>query len=227
MYVRGCVERAGRHTSVPGPAPKSCEVCQTADVPPFPARTMFVATTSIETRAGRVNLKWTIAWSRNPSPFGLTVVSRRRSPANGADPFVTCRSCSAGASASAARNSAVTRYPGRLQIPYLPLNTRIIGASILTSDEAAPHLCPARARAGPAGWRHRAPARPERRHALREGRARSDHDPGARTRRGDREHHERVRDDQRPDRRRRHRADRDRGRVVEGEDRHRDDLGWH
>jgi hypothetical protein len=53
---------------------------------------MFVATTSSETRAGRVSRKRTIALSRKPSPFGLTVVSSRRSPANGADPFVTRRS---------------------------------------------------------------------------------------------------------------------------------------
>ena len=80
MYVRGWVEGAGRQVSVSGPGPKRRDVCQTVDVPPLPARTMFVATTSIATRAGRVRRKWTTALSRNPSPFGLAVVSSGRSP---------------------------------------------------------------------------------------------------------------------------------------------------
>src|SRR5437763_349648 len=46
MYVRGGVARAGRHTSVPGPARKNRDVCQTEDVPVLPARTMFVAATA-------------------------------------------------------------------------------------------------------------------------------------------------------------------------------------
>src|SRR5947208_3525648 len=106
MYVRGCVERVGRHTSVPGPAPKRRDVCQTEDVPVLPARSMFVATASMLTRAGRGSRKWTNAASRNPSPFGLTVVSSRRSPANGTDPFVTWRPWRPGARARAATPAA-------------------------------------------------------------------------------------------------------------------------
>src|SRR5438034_5557564 len=127
MYVLGWVERAGRQVRVPGPAPKTRDTCQTTDVPPLPARTMFVATTSIRTRAGFASRKWTLAWSRKPSPFGLTVVSSRRSPANGAEPFVTCRFCSVGVSARAARRRAVTFVLLHLQFPYVPLNRRIIG----------------------------------------------------------------------------------------------------
>src|ERR671934_231704 len=58
-------------------------------VPLFPALTMFVATMSIWTTEDRVNLKCTIASSRKPSPFGLTVVRSRRSPAKGVGPIVT------------------------------------------------------------------------------------------------------------------------------------------
>src|SRR6185312_13033268 len=134
MYVRGCVERADFQTSVPGPAANCRDVCQTVDVPVLPARTMFVATTSRLTRAELVSRKWTMAASRKPSPFGLTVVSRRRSPANGADPLVTDRSFSAGdASARAARKAAVTGESGRLHFPYVPLIQRIIRRSILTA----------------------------------------------------------------------------------------------
>src|SRR5262245_26865325 len=172
MYVRGCVERFGRQVKVPGPAPKARAVCQTTDVPPWPARTMFVATTSSATRAGRASPKWTMARSRKPSPFGLTVVSRRPSPENGVEPFVTYRFFSAGESASAASRSAVTPQPGRLQFPYVPLNTHTHRASILTSDEATPHLCRARGRAGRARGCRRALVQHERRDALREGRAR-------------------------------------------------------
>src|SRR4051794_8146001 len=133
MYVRVCVERDGRHVSVCGPAPSSRVVCQTEDVPPLPARIMFVATASKRTRAGRVSRKWRTATSRNPSPFGLTVVSSGRSPANGTDPFVTWNPCTAGASASAARKRAVKTASLRLQFPYVPLIQRIIGRSILTA----------------------------------------------------------------------------------------------
>src|SRR5438067_4874840 len=132
MYVRGWVERAGRHTRVPGPAPKSRDVCQTEDVPVLPARTMFVATTSMLTRAGLDNRNRTYAASRKPSPFGLTVVSRLRSPANGTEPFVTWRSCRPGASATAAKRAAVTAAPSRLQFLYVPLMQGTIAGSILT-----------------------------------------------------------------------------------------------
>src|SRR5262249_17644529 len=181
MYVRGCVDRFGRQVSVPGPAANICAVCQTTDVAPLPARTMFVATTSISTRAGRARRKCTTARSRKPSPFGLTVVSRRPSPANGVDPFVTWRSCSAGESASAASPSAVTATPpARLQFPYVPLNLPTHRTSILTSDEATPHLCRACAGVGPARRRRCALVQLERRDALREGRARDHHDSGSR-----------------------------------------------
>src|SRR4051794_31978655 len=133
MYVRGWVDRVGRHVSVCGPAPRRRDVCQTTDVPPLPARTMFVASTSRSTFAERASTKWTIARSRKPSPFGVTVVSSGRSPANGADPFVTCTPCSAGeARASAARATTVTRVPSRLQFPYDPLNPGTIERPILT-----------------------------------------------------------------------------------------------
>ena len=50
-------------------------------------------------RAGALSRKRTCAASRKPSPFGLTVVSRRPSPRNGVEPFVTCRPRSLGAAA--------------------------------------------------------------------------------------------------------------------------------
>ena len=89
MYVRGCVECAGRHVKLPAPAPNCLDVFQITVVPPTPARTMFVAMTSSRTRAGRATLKCTVAASRKPSPFGLTVASSRLSPAKGAEPSVT------------------------------------------------------------------------------------------------------------------------------------------
>src|SRR5947208_9544140 len=198
MYVRGGVERAGRHTSVLGPARKNCVACQTEDVPVLPARTMFVATTSMLTRAGRASRKWTYAASRKPSPFGLTVVSSGRSPANGAEPFVTWRFWSVGANARAARTAAVTAAPSRLQFPYLPMMQGTIAESILILDEATPHLCRPRG-AGSAGDGDRPRARIDRRHALRQGRPRHGHDSGSR--RGDRELHQGLGHDQRPDRR--------------------------
>src|SRR6266511_4995158 len=163
---------------------------------------MFVATTSRRTVAGRVTRKWTITTSRKPSRFGLTVVSKRRSPAKGAEPFVTRRSASCGAAPAraAATRKAVTRPSCRLQFPYFPLIQGTIAASILVFDEAIPHLCRARS-AGAARCVGRAPARCERRHAIRPRRARHDHDPGPR--RGDRQLRTGQGDDQRSGRRRR------------------------
>ena len=51
--MRGCVDRAGRQTRVPGPFVKRRDVCQTRDVPVLPARIMSVATTSIASRDTR------------------------------------------------------------------------------------------------------------------------------------------------------------------------------
>ncbi len=110
--MRGCAEEAGRQVNVARPWPRLRWVCQTTVVPVLPARTMFVATTSIRTLAALVSLKCTYATSRKPSPFGLTVVSRRWSPAYGVEPFVTLTSmsCAGGpaSAATAARNSVIT-----------------------------------------------------------------------------------------------------------------------
>src|SRR6266545_7213737 len=223
MYVRGCVEWAGCQTSTPGPAPSSCVVCQTEDVPPLPARTMFVATTSSRTRAGLVKRKWTNAASRKPSSFGLTVVSSRRSPANGRSPFVTWRSWSAGASASAARKTAVTESSRRLRFLYFPLMQSTIRTSILTPDEATPHLCRARCRAGLACGLCRAHARAKRRQPLHQGRPGRDHDPGPWRR--DREFRPGESHDHRSDRRRWDGPDRHGRRVVDRQERNDDYVG--
>src|SRR5438477_314914 len=106
MYVRGCVDGAGRQLSEPQPASKCRAVRQSTVVPPVPARTMFVATISMRTVAVRVSRKWTVAASRNPSLFGLTVVSSRPSPAKGTDPFVT------GDDWSKERNDTTTTWGG-------------------------------------------------------------------------------------------------------------------
>ena len=87
--MRGSVVRTGRQASVPDPAGKEPVVDQTVVVPVVPARTSSVATASIRTVAGCVSRKITIALSRKPSPFGLTVARSARSPANGADPLPT------------------------------------------------------------------------------------------------------------------------------------------
>src|SRR5581483_3532224 len=82
--------------------------------------TLTVRVTSIVTVAGARSRKLTIASSRKPSPFGLTVVRRLESPANGVEPFVTRRSKSCGASerrvrpdAGAATTSAATATRAR------------------------------------------------------------------------------------------------------------------
>src|SRR3954470_15545196 len=140
MYVRGCVPRAGRQTRRSRPACSLRVVDHTAVVPVRPARIICVATADICTVAGRVSRKRTIAASRNPSPFGLTVVSRRRSPAKGRVPSETERSSSCGGatSTSAAASGAIT---GRsveaaglrscLQFPYVPLKQRTPRMQIL------------------------------------------------------------------------------------------------
>src|SRR5437899_1013211 len=188
MYVRGCVDGAGFQVSAPRPAPKCPAVRHNTVVPPWPARTMFVATISMRTVAARVNLKWTVAESRNPSRFGLTVVSRRRSPANGAEPFVMLRSSSAGAGAAstlAAATAAPITWPSpRLQFPYVPLMQGTIEVSILKGDEAPPHLCRARWARRP-GHSARPPLRDQRRHSVSPGRRREGRD--LRAGRGDRQ----------------------------------------
>src|SRR5512146_1385447 len=137
MYVRGCVERAGRQTSLQRPAANRFAVLQTTVVPLSPARTMFVATTSSETVEAPVNRNRTTAASRKPSPFGLTVVRSALAPAEAAPPFVTCRSARRGpgadSAAAARRNGAIIDPRPRLQFPYFALTTGTIGASILSS----------------------------------------------------------------------------------------------
>ena len=64
MYVRGCVECAGRHVELPAPAPNCLDVFHITVVPPTPAH-LFVATTSSRTRAGRATLKCTVAASES------------------------------------------------------------------------------------------------------------------------------------------------------------------
>src|SRR5262245_23588896 len=96
MYVRGGVDFAGRQTSVWSPAESVAVVDQTVASAGRPIRIVSVRTASMRTRAGLVRRKRTIARSRNPSPFGETVVRSRWSPANGVDPFATARRTSAG-----------------------------------------------------------------------------------------------------------------------------------
>src|SRR5581483_7272101 len=91
--------------------------------------TLTVRVTSIVTVAGVRSRKLTIASSRKPSPFGLTVVRSLESPANGVEPFVTRKSKSCGASerrvaadAGATTTSAATaaRARRRTAARYLP-----------------------------------------------------------------------------------------------------------
>ena len=108
--MRGSEVRNGRHTSRSRPAGNVRVVVQTVAVPVRPARTICVATADMRTVAGRVNRNRTMAASRKPSPFGLTVVSSRRSPAKGRLPFATERSstCAGRASTTAAASGAIT-----------------------------------------------------------------------------------------------------------------------
>ena len=61
---------------------------------------MTVRVTSIVTVAGSRSSKSMSAWSRNPSPFGVTVVTSGPSPSNRVDPLSACRSTSCGACVS-------------------------------------------------------------------------------------------------------------------------------
>src|SRR5204862_1306171 len=104
-------------------------------VPPVvPARSSWVSTASIRTTAGAVRRKCTIAASRKPSPFGLTVVSSRRSPANGADPFVTRTSTRLGEGADA--TAAATK--GAITRPTLEPWTRGLRALTVSLPSAQP-----------------------------------------------------------------------------------------
>src|SRR6478752_10600051 len=94
---------------------------------------MFVATTSSCTCAGRVSRKRTVAESRNPSPFGLTVVSSGESPAKGTEPFDTWRSRSAGPGVASAETAASSRAVTALQFPYFPMMQGTIERSILNA----------------------------------------------------------------------------------------------
>ncbi len=94
--MRGGVERAGRQTSRCRPGFSFADVDQTICVEGRSARIVSVRTASIRTVAARSSRNETIAASRNRSPFGLTVVSRRRSPWKGESPFVTRRPWSDG-----------------------------------------------------------------------------------------------------------------------------------
>ena len=91
-YVRGSVPSAGRQTICCGPARNRFVVLQIVFVA-RPGCSVSVRRTSSRTFAARSSRKLTIARSRNPSPFGETVVSSRLSPANGREPFVTFSAC--------------------------------------------------------------------------------------------------------------------------------------
>ncbi len=91
-YVRGSVPSAGRQTICCGPARNRFVVLQIVFVA-RPGCSVSVRTTSSRTFAARSSRKLTIARSRNPSPFGETVVRSRLSPANGREPFVTFSAC--------------------------------------------------------------------------------------------------------------------------------------
>src|SRR5436190_13658435 len=110
MYVRGCVDGFGRHTNRPRPGGNLRVALQTTVVPVRPARTICVATASTRTVALLRRRNVTKAASRNPSPFGLTVVRRRRSPANGVDPFETAISNN-GEGGAAVASEATGRGP--------------------------------------------------------------------------------------------------------------------
>ena len=113
MYVRGCVLAAGFQAKEPGPASKLRRADQITAAPGLP--TASVATTASRTTAGCVRRNETIARSRKPSPFGLTVDNSGRSPANGRDPSETWSPTSwgaAGEAASAAARSSPVMAPG-------------------------------------------------------------------------------------------------------------------
>ena len=82
--MRGGVERAGRQRSARGPADSRHRRDQIVSPAALPTRIVSVRTASIVTVAGRASRKRMIAASRTPSPFGLTVVRNRSSPAKAA-----------------------------------------------------------------------------------------------------------------------------------------------
>src|SRR4051794_26514145 len=117
MYVRGGVRRAGRQTSRPDPAGNRARLDHTAVVAVRPARTVDVDTAAARMTAGSDRRKETTARSRNPSPFGLTVVNRGRSRANGVDPLDTRRASRRGASLRAWPTGVSTRPAARTSTP--------------------------------------------------------------------------------------------------------------
>src|SRR2546421_11443082 len=106
MNVRSSIERAGFQTTRWRPVLKSAVYDQTIREKRGCTRNVSVRTASTFTAALRARRNETTARSRERSLFGLTVVSRRRSPANGVPPFPTRKSRSRGARAGAGEGLA-------------------------------------------------------------------------------------------------------------------------
>src|SRR5919201_5174318 len=130
-YVRFDVSPSGRHTSRWGPRP-SLIVCDEIVSAKAAARLIeSVRTTSSRTVAGAVSRKRTIARSRKPSPFGLTVVSRAVSPANGLSPCETVSPSRRGGDGAAGANpAAVTASTSGNSAEANPLIYRIVPAEV-------------------------------------------------------------------------------------------------
>ena len=168
----GARRRRGRgdQRSVCGPAPSAQERDHTALVAARPSRTLSVRTASIRTRAARVRMNRTTAASRNPSPFGETVVRRRRSPANRAEPFDTASAWSAGGEGGSARAKI-------MRVPAPPAAQPASGSAAATRPPGC--SCPGRAPTAPRPRRRsrRSPASRPPPRAARRRRGRSERRP--------------------------------------------------